>query len=162
MCSTLLFPISVQEVSARFLWEADGMTLGFVPVYCYTSCEDAEVSAKIFWEAHVKNWKHMQKPSVPVTVIFRRFFDDTGSPVVECCLKPVVPSVQKVFVPSENVIAPLQSLHRRQSMTLLGSTLQIQQPDFKLFQDTVSPTRHERYRKTSKECKCPVLNANGC
>ena len=100
--------------------------------------------------------------SVSVTVIFRRFFDDTGSPVVECCLKPVVPSVQKVFVPSENVIAPLQSLHRRQSMTLLGSTLQIQQPDFKLFQDTVSPTRHERYRKTSKECKCPVLNANGC
>ena len=111
---------------------------------------------------NVKNWKHMQKPSVPVTVIFRRFIDDTGSPVVECCLKPVVPSVQKVFVPSENVIAPLQSLHRRQSMTLLGSTLQIQQPDFKLFQDTVSPTRHERYRKTSKECKCPVLNANGC
>ena len=46
---------------------------------------------------NVKNWKHMQKPSVPVTVIFRRFFDDTGSPIVECCLKPVVPSVQKVF-----------------------------------------------------------------
>ena len=97
MCSALLFPISVQEVSARFLREADGMTLGFVPVYCYTSCEDAEVSAKIFWEAHVKNWKHMQKPSVPVTVIFRRFIDDTGSPVVECCLKPVVPSVAKSF-----------------------------------------------------------------
>ena len=35
--------------------------------------------------------------SVPVTVIFRRFIVDTGSPVVECCLKPVVPSVQKVF-----------------------------------------------------------------